>query len=357
MYTKQPKKMLIMNILEILMKYSDENHRLSQKQILEILKRDYDMDAERKSIRRNLLELMDCGYNIEYTEGKRLVKNHKTKEVEEKDVWTDFYMVREFSEGEIRLLIDSILFSKQITHNQCKELIKKLKNLSNNYFDSRVEHISRIPDEKVDNQQLFLNIELIDEAIKKRRKISFKYVEYGSDKKLVFKKRENGEVRNYIVTPYQMAAKEGKYYLICNYDKYDDISNYRMDRIRDIEILNVPAKDFSKLRGSNGSALDLNTYMREHIYMYSSDNTRAKMRIPKVMITDIIDLFGKDVAFSDDIDDRISVTVKANKTSIEQFAQNYAPDVIVLEPPSMVDQLMNTMKISLVEYEKVKEVK
>lgn len=26
-----------------------------------------------------------------------------------------------------------------------------------------------------------------------------------------------------------MAAKEGKYYLICNYDKYDDISNYRLD--------------------------------------------------------------------------------------------------------------------------------
>ena len=31
MYTKQPKKMLIMNILDILKKYTDENHRLSQK--------------------------------------------------------------------------------------------------------------------------------------------------------------------------------------------------------------------------------------------------------------------------------------------------------------------------------------
>ena len=28
-------------------------------------------------------------------------------------------------------------------------------------------------------------------------------------------------------------AKEGKYYLVCNYDKYDDVSNYRIDRMAD----------------------------------------------------------------------------------------------------------------------------
>ena len=37
MYTIQPKKLLIINILDILRKYTDENHRLSQKEIVEIL--------------------------------------------------------------------------------------------------------------------------------------------------------------------------------------------------------------------------------------------------------------------------------------------------------------------------------
>ena len=31
MYVKQPKKLLILNILDILRKYTDEDHRLSQK--------------------------------------------------------------------------------------------------------------------------------------------------------------------------------------------------------------------------------------------------------------------------------------------------------------------------------------
>ena len=34
MYAKPPKKLLIMNILDILRKYTDENHRLSQNDIL-----------------------------------------------------------------------------------------------------------------------------------------------------------------------------------------------------------------------------------------------------------------------------------------------------------------------------------
>ena len=54
MYVKQPKKLLILNILDILRKYTDEDHRLSQKEIAEILKNEYDMKADRKAIRRNM---------------------------------------------------------------------------------------------------------------------------------------------------------------------------------------------------------------------------------------------------------------------------------------------------------------
>ena len=40
-YTIPPKKMIIINILDILKRYTDENHKLSQKQIAEILKNEY----------------------------------------------------------------------------------------------------------------------------------------------------------------------------------------------------------------------------------------------------------------------------------------------------------------------------
>ena len=130
MPVKQPKKLLIMNILDILRKYSDEEHRLSQKDIAEILKTEYDMTADRKAIRRNILNLMDCGYNIEYSESIRMVPNPKTGVPEESYLWSDFYLERDFTDGELRLLIDSLLFSKHIPSSQCKELVGKLAGLT-----------------------------------------------------------------------------------------------------------------------------------------------------------------------------------------------------------------------------------
>ncbi len=54
MYTIQPKKMIIMNILNILEKYTDEDHRLSQKDICEILNDEYMMKTDRKTVKKIL---------------------------------------------------------------------------------------------------------------------------------------------------------------------------------------------------------------------------------------------------------------------------------------------------------------
>ena len=83
MAAAQPKKMLIMHILDILSKYTDEDHRLSQKEIGDILRTEYDMVVDRKSIKRNLMDLMDFGYEIEYSESVRMVPNKTTGELEE----------------------------------------------------------------------------------------------------------------------------------------------------------------------------------------------------------------------------------------------------------------------------------
>ena len=71
MYTKQPKKMIIINILDILKRYTDENHRLSQREIMDILEREYDMKVDRKAVKRNLMNLIDFGYQVEYSESIR----------------------------------------------------------------------------------------------------------------------------------------------------------------------------------------------------------------------------------------------------------------------------------------------
>lgn len=360
-----PKKLVILYILDILQKYTDEEHRLSQKEIQNILKREYEMTVDRKAVKRNLLNLIEYESNIEYREVSRKdifrkkdsvsykgTSDFVDKEISEDDLlWTDFYLKQKFTNEELRLLIDSLLFSKHIPYSQAKELIKKLESLSNIYFKSCSQYIYPLPVERTDNKQVFYNIAILDDAIRKKKKVLFEYAEYHTDKKMHLKKREDGSVREYTITPYQMAVQEGKYYLICNYDKYDDISNYRVDRIRNIQILEEKGKPFETLKWSGHQPMNLNEYMKEHVYMYSSENAFVKFRIVKAMISDVIDLFGKGVNFSEETDTHVSVSVHVNERAAEQFAKNYAPDVVILQPKRLRDKLRDDLKKAWEAYE------
>lgn len=349
MYAPPPKKLLIINILDILKKYTDEDHRLSQREIVEILDREYSMKTDRKSVRRNLMNLIEFGYDIEYSESIRIIKNKNGVEAESL-ILSDFYLNRDFTNSELRLLIDSVLFSNHIPSAQRKELAEKLEGLANIYFRSKVKHITTFSDEKADNKQLFYTVDVLDEAIGKGKKVSFHYLEYGTDKRLHLRRRPDGSIREYIINPYQMAAKEGKYYLICNYDKYDDISNYRIDRIADIKILDEAVKPFEKLNGANRRRLNLKQYMDEHIYMFSSGTVHAKFRITKPMISDVIDMFGYDVKFTNETDSYVTVTANANEMAMIQFAKAFTPDVMILEPKQLRDKVKNNLESALEKY-------
>ena len=349
MYTKQPKKMLIINILDILKKHTDENHRLSQKDIISILKNEYNMTANRKAVRRNILDLIDFGYEIEYSEAVRMVPNAATGELEESYIMSDFYLVRDFTDSELRLLIDSLLFSKHIPYSQCKELVDKLAGLSNKFFESHIKHIRTMPDTSPVNRQLFYTIEILDEAISLGRKVSFTYNSYETDKKLHPRRREDGTIRNYTVTPYQIAAANGRYYLICNHDKFDNVSNYRIDRITDIKLLDSPARAARDVRGLEGG-IDLPRHMAEHIYMFAGESEAVTFRVKKYMLNDIIDWFGKDIFFFDEDDEEVTATVTVNVAAMRRWALQYALHTKILSPEHLCRQIKEDLAAAARNY-------
>lgn len=344
MYGKQPKKMLIMNILDILKRYTDEDHRLSQKEIMDILEREYDMKVERKAVKRNLLNLIDYGYHVEYSESVRI-----NKKGEEEIVYTDWYLERDFSDAELRLLIDSLLFSRHIPYSQCKTLIEKLENLSNRYFKSRVKHIQTLPDNELPNRQLFYTIEILDQAITKGRQVSFHYNEYHTDKMLHPRIDHEGNVRTYIVNPYQMAAVNGRYYLICNYDKYDDVSNYRVDRITDIQLLDTPVKPMKNMKGLE-HGLNLPKHMAEHVYMFTGESVPVTFRAKKYLLTDLFDWFGKEMQFTDETEEEVTVRVTVNLDAMRKWTLQYALHVKVLKPERLVEMLREDVKQAAEQY-------
>jgi predicted DNA-binding transcriptional regulator YafY len=329
--------MLVMNILEILKLHSDAEHRLSQKDILNLLRTKYDMAVDRKAVKRNLVNLIEFGYDIDYSETIR-----KNKKGEDEVICSGWYLRHDFEDSELRLLIDSLLFSKHIPYNQCKELIEKLKGLSGNYFSARVKHIRNLPEKFPENKELFLTIEILDEAISKERQVSFLYNDYDIDKKTHPRLNRDGDPRVYIVNPYQMVANNGRYYLIGNYDSYDNISTYRVDRIARISLLETKRKSEKLVKGME-NRLDLPKHMAEHIYMFGGDSVTAKFRAKRYIVTEIIDWFGLDVTFSNESADEVDVTVKVNEQAMLCWVLQYGPHIKVLEPKSLLDDVQKAI--------------
>ena len=343
MYMAQPKKLLIMNILEILQRYTDEDHRLSQREIGAILEREYSIRADRKTIKRNLADLIDAGYDLEYSESIR-----KNRQGEDEVLLTDWYLNRTFTDSELRLLIDGLLFSKHIPYSQCRDLVQKLEGLSSQYFRSRTGYIRTLPNDQPNNRQLFYTIEILDEAIRKKVQVAFRYLEYRADKRLHLRRDREGQVREYIINPYQMVAVNGRYYLICNYNKYDNISNYRLDRITEIRLLNTPVKDRTKVRGLE-QGLNLPQHMAEHIYMLAGESIPVAFRTSKVILNDVMDWFGA-ISLFNETEDTVDAAVTVNREAMICWAMQYGRYVEVLEPTDLREEVKQAFIKALENY-------
>lgn len=337
METAQPKKLLILNLLDLLKQHTDAEHRLSQQKIAALLEREYGMKADRKTIRRSLLELIEAGYDLEYTETIRV-----NRRGEEQTLLTDWYFRHPFTNSELRLLIDGLLFSRHIPYSQCKELVGKLEGLSSRHFRSHTSYVRTLPGDAPNNRQLFYTVEVLDEAIRKDKQVAFYYQTYGTDRQMHPRLDANGQPREYIVNPYQMAAVSGRYYLICNYDKYDDLSNYRLDRIAEIRLLDTPAKDRAKVRGLV-HGLDLPRHMAEHIYMLTGESIPVTFRANKCILNDLMDWFGP-IRFFNERRDTIDAAVRVNREAMLCWAMQYGRYVEVLTPDDLRKELRDAFR-------------
>ena len=307
------KKMLNILILDILRRYSDEEHHLTQQEIIRKLKSDYGVEnTDRRTVRDNVQSLVDMGYGIE-NEGD-----------------DGYYMYeREFDDAQLRLLIDSVLFSKAISGAAAKRLIEKLKSFGNIYFDTKVSHVKPTPIlNRTDNKSVLYNVSAINEAMDQKKKITFRYNRYGTD----FKMHDQG--KQYIMNPYQMVATNGYYYLLGNIDKYDNVTYFRIDKMSKVEILDEKIKSQKEVKGIGGH-LDLPKHMAEHIYMLYGESVTATIKTSTGMMEVLVDWFGKDFRIIEESDSEIIISVKCNERALFYWSLQYGPHVEVVGPESL----------------------
>ena len=337
------KKIIILYILQILRKYTDDSHTMTQQEIVDRLRSEYGIEVNRSTVKRNLFDLIEAGYDIQYTEVTRTQLNRKTGEKEDNTIYTDLYYEHDFTEAELHMIIDGLLFSRSVPYRQRKTLIDKLGKLSSSYFNQRMNHVHCMSSDSPQNPELFHTIEMLDEAITDGKQIRITYNYFGTDMKLHPTLNADGSVKRQTLNPYQMVASEDRYYLICNNDHYSTVSNYRIDRITDIELLETSVKPKSQVEGLE-DGLNLQDYVYQNLNMFSGRAEQVEFMIPKSAVSLIIDFFGKHVSFYEQEDGSVSCRLQVSLEAMKRWAVEHANMVRVTSPQSLVEEVRAELK-------------
>ena len=350
MTTETGKKIIILYILQILQRYTDAKHPMTQQQIADRLQADYGQNVNRATVKRNINDLIAAGYDIQYTAVRRSQAKKKPDEAEENIICTDLYYEHDFTEAELHMLIDGLLFSRSVPYRHRKQLIDKLGRLSSIHFNQRMNHVHCMSADSPQNKELFHTIDVLDEAITSGKQILITYNYYGTDLKLHPTKRADGSPKRQLINPYQMVANEGRYYLICNYDHYDTVSNYRIDRITNIEMLDTPVKPISQVRGLE-KGLELQDYVYQNLNMFTGEPIDAEFIIPASAVSLVIDFFGKHVAFTNRDDGSVLCRLKVSSDAMRHWAVQFANLARVISPPELVEEIKEELKKATARYD------
>ena len=319
-------RLAALKVLEILREESDKRHPLTLQKIASRLAEEFDSTGNstrgnRHTARAYVEALQENDYPI--------VRTSK-----------GYYLELDFEDGELRMLIDSVLFSN-LPHVTAKKLIDKLKKLGNKRFKPKVRHVYNLSALRhSDNEQIMNSIDVISDAISTHKKISFIYNSYGIDFELHPRRDEP-----YKISPIQMVTTNGRYYLIANTDGHDNISHYRIDRMTDVKMLDEPALEL--LSQSNPvtdcvGGLNLPKHMAEHIYMFSGKSIHVKFWTNDFMMDCLVDWFGKDFCILQNQDDAILVEVNVNEHAIKYWIMQFGEYVEVVTPVTLREEIFKT---------------
>lgn len=331
---EENKKLALLRILHILLYHSDERHPLKQEEIAEYLEKDYGIVVERKAIGRQLALLHEA-YDAPNSPIVLISDRRKGTYIEQ----------REFEDTELRLLIDGVLSSRHITAKHSKDLIEKLCRQSNKYFRSHVKNVYSVSDwNKTDNSAVFLNIELIDEAIERGLQLRFVYNKYGADKKL----HQTSHPR---VSPYQLILHNQRYYLMARHERFEDMHFYRLDRITEMQI--VEDRALTPVREVRGyeSGIDYKKLSTSLPYMFADNPEYVEFWVEEWAIDHVIDWFGKGIKI-EKVDERYKVGVLVSPMAMEYWALQYVRSVEIISPASLRERVRDALEKGADKYRK-----
>ncbi len=308
----------ILYILNVLKKYSDEDHKLPISELKNKIKEEYNEDIDPRTIRRNINLLKEkFGYDISTYNDNNI----------------GYYIMNDpetdFEPGEIRAIIDTFSYSAFIEKSLADGIIKKCRNLQNIYENEKIKNYKVYsPKGKTSNIEVIKNIEDITNSIMNQKKIQFEYWKYCIEGDRVEKKI----VSNPVVSPFAIIYDKQQFYMLAIKDGEKEFFHYRLDRIKNL------TETTQKIKIKK-SEKEIEKYTDTSVEVFSGNEVEIEAECDEYLLGEVIEKFGKNVQIKPINKNTFKMKLSANPLGFKLWAMRNLDMVTILKPQSLIEEV------------------
>ena len=315
-------KLKMLYLVKIFSEETDDNHYITMPDIIRKLAA-YGVNADRKTIYQDIAELRKYGMDILTSQDGRN--------------YYYFLGSRDFELAELKLLVDSVQSSKFISEHKSRDLIRKIESLASNY-DARQLHRQVLISGRVKtmNESIYYNVDKLHSAINSDRQIKFRYYDWDLNKQM--KPRYDGMW--YQLSPWALMWDDEMYYLVVYDGKHGKTTHYRVDKMKEITILDEAREGKEAFRKFN-----LADYTKSLFGMYAGEETKVTLEGENYMVGVLIDRFGKDIIIAPVDENHFRTTVKvAVSKHFLGWIMSLGDGIRIAGPERVVGQMRDMIK-------------
>ena len=325
-------------VAKYLMEFTDENHSCTANELIDYLKYEHGIEAERRSIYRDIAILRDeFGMDIDGGQGGRYR-----------------LLSRQFEFDDLRIIAECVHAARFISASKAKDLVSTIGELGSMYQAESLQHEVFLIDRVKSTQKGTLNIiSTINAAMAKKQdgkphepqKISFKYMKHTIDDVNSMVEKYHGKL--YKVSPFRLLINDGNYYLLAFDDKAQDMRTYRIDRMKDVLLLPEPQEGKEAFE-----AIDLQSYTQRVFSMFGGEKQLVAMQFENHLLDSVIDRFGtKNASYSKVDDEHFSVSVEVELSNqFYSWLLQFGEKAKITHPKAVVNKVRNFLENMVLQY-------
>jgi len=319
-------KARVLTVLRELQNKTDEDNFLTINDLKDVIYQTYGEEVDRKTIYDDFEILRQAGFDIEL---KREGNNF------------GYYLASNIlDKTELRILADLLVSTNFITNKKTKEMVDKLLGQTSEYNRKAILKTVNYLHHKGSNEKIYYNVDAIQTALEKHKAITFNYFDIDEKGKKAYRQHD------YHCIPYALVINDGRYYTIVYTEKHSGFTNYRLDKMDNIEIVDTKHQRVK---------FDINEKMSSMFNMYSGEEKEVKLRCGSKLSMEVLDQFTKNMTITKSDENYFEVSAKISiAPTFYGWLFQYNDTITVLGPKEVIKNYQIYLNKEIRKYEGIK---